>query len=468
MSSDDLLKRVPPHNLEAESACLGAMMMNSYAVDTVLQLLTDEDFFDIKNQIIFRAVASLRDKSIPVDIVSVSDYLNSTAELERIGGSAYLSRLVEQVPSATNVSYYAKIVLDKSVLRNLINTCSNIVDNVYEYQTEMDRVLDEAESSVFEASSRKVKSDFLILKKSLVEAIDVIENRKNQGEYTGIPTGFYLFDEMTSGFQKSDLVVIAARPSMGKTAFALNIALNIGKKNPDYGILFFSLEMSAQELTLRSLSSESGIPLKKIRSGRITKEDHQDLLTAAKKLEKTKILIDDTPAIPLNELRSKARRAFRKYDVKIIFIDHLQIITAGDPNKPSFNRVQEMSYITRSLKALAKELQIPVVALSQLSRASEKREDKAPMLSDLRDSGTIEQDADVISFLHRDEYYTGKKSEEELQKEKNQAELLILKHRNGPIGKVMLGFYGEIVKFMNLEQHRGDQERVADEMSRNF
>jgi len=440
------------------------MMMNSYAVDTVLQILTDEDFFDIKNQIIYRAIASLRDKSVPVDIVSVSEYLNSKSELEGIGGSSYLSRLVEAVPAATNVSYYTKIVLDKSVLRNLINTCSNIMDNVYEYQTEVERVLDEAESSVFEASSRKVKSDFAQLKDVLTDTLKTIDKRKSMGQYTGLPTGYYKYDEITSGLQESDLIVIAARPSMGKTALALNMAVNICRQFPDLGVLFFSLEMSTQELTMRILSTESRIEIMKLRSGRVHQSDWKDILGAAAMLEKCRLLIDDTPAISVNELRSKARRAIRKYNLKLIIIDHLQIVTAGDPSKPSYNRVQEMSFITRSLKALAKELKIPVLALSQLSRASEKRGDKdrRPILSDLRDSGTIEQDADVISFLHREEYYNDQ------TEDKGIAELIISKQRNGPIGTVKLGFLPGCVQFTNLEQHRGEQEYQIDSMSKEF
>jgi replicative DNA helicase len=464
MPSDDLLKRVPPHNLEAEAACLGAMMMNSYAVDTVLQILSDEDFFDIKNQIIFRAIASLRDKSVPVDIVSVSEYLSSKGELERIGGSAYLSRVVEGVPAATNVSYYGKIVLDKAVLRNLINTCSNIIDNVYEYQTEVERVLDEAESSVFEASSRKVKSDFAQLKDVLADTLKAIDKRKGMGLYTGLPTGFNKFDELTSGLQESDLIVIAARPSMGKTALALNMAVNICRQFPDLGVLFFSLEMSTQELTMRILSTESRLEIGKLRSGRVHQSDWKGILEAAAMLEKCRLLIDDTPAVSVNELRSKARRAIRKYNLKLIVIDHLQIVTAGDPSKPSYNRVQEMSFITRSLKALAKELKIPVLALSQLSRASEKRgdKDKRPILSDLRDSGTIEQDADVIAFLHREEYYN-KDTED-----KGLAELIISKQRNGPIGMTKLGFKADTVWFYDPEMHRGDQEYQAEATSKDF
>lgn len=449
MESEDLIRRVPPHNLEAEMACLGAMMSAPQAVDIVLETINEDDFFDEKNRIIFSAICTLRDASDPIDPVTVSDRLESSRLLTKAGGAAYLAKLTESVPAFSSVSYYAKVIMEKAILRGLLNSAMEIADNVYQYQSDVGKVANDAEQDVFNITSRQYRRGYVHVKDVINSTLRGIERIETSGEiYTGVPTGYPDFDQLTSGLQRGDLIVLAARPSMGKTALALNIAANVASKVKDGGILFFSLEMSTQELVLRLLSSESRIGLQKIRKAHISKEEWHYLIDAADNISKWKFIIDDTPGISVQEIRSKARRIVSREKVSIIIVDHLQLVAGTDSNKMVPNRVQEISYISRNLKAIAKELDLPVVVLSQLSRAVETRVDKHPLLSDLRESGAIEQDADIVTFLYRDDYYKRDKSES-----RGVTEFIVAKQRNGPTDTVFLTFLSDCVKFETADRH---------------
>jgi len=475
MGADDLVKRIPPHSLEAEESCLGAMLMSKSAISTIQELLRDEDFFDEKNRIIYRTIEELSEKNLPVDAISVSERLSSAGLLQKVGGSTYLAKLIENVPSLSNVQYHARIVLEKSMLRELINAARIIIDNVYDNPTDVERLSDEAERLIFDVTNRKLRSNYKLLKDILTDTLKGIERISHLKHiYTGLPTGFTEFDDKTSGLQNGDLIVIAARPSMGKTAFALNIASNVAKMKPrdssskeleGNAVLFFSLEMSFQELVLRMLSSESRIDMQRLRKGQLRPQEKEwdELVRAAGELSKMRILVDDTPAISINEIRAKSRRLKSRYDIKLIIIDHLQLITTVESNKLIINRNNEISYISRSLKALAKELNIPIIVLSQLSRKVDERGgDHRPILSDLRESGAIEQDADVVAFLYREEYY--KKDTDK----KNIAELLLQKQRNGPTGDIQLAFSREIVRFDNLDIHSTYLEAQNEPLEQEF
>ena len=459
--SSDAFKRVPPHNAEAEMACIGSMLISNQAVNTVVQELKESDFYDARNQMIFRAVLDLQQKGISVDIVSVAERLDAVGALQKVGGTAYLSQIAENVPAAANVGFYTNMVLGRSILRSLIDASLHIIDNVYESQMDVEKTMESAERTIFDITQRGLGSDYFEIRTAIADTLKGIERRsKSDHLYTGIPTGFREFDEMTSGLQNGDLIVIAARPSMGKTALAMNMAVNIAETNPEMGILVFSLEMSYQQLALRMLSSESRLPNEKFRSGKLSVPDWDLLIRAAGKLSQMNIIIDETPAIPVNLLRSKSRRLYHEKKLGLIVVDHMQLITGEDSYRPSTNRVQEVAFISRSLKALAKELSIPVVVLSQLSRGVENREDKEPKLSDLRDSGSIEQDADIVCFLYRDEYYRKEKSTKP-----GVADLIIEKHRNGPIGKVELKFFKEFVRFENLDKTYANYQPSGDSVA---
>ncbi len=454
MAFDDLLKRTPPHSMEAEESCIGAMLMSKNAISAIQEIIRDDDFFDEKNRIIFKAINDLSEKNQPVDTVSLTNKLESSGLLQKAGGNAYIARLIENVPSLSNVQAHARIVLEKSMLRELINSARTIIDNVYEDQSDVEKLSDEAERLIFNVTNRKLRSNYQLIKDIIPDTLKGIERiSKSKHVYTGLPTGFTELDDKTSGFQNGDLIVIAARPSMGKTAFALNIASNIAKMNENNSVMIFSLEMSYQELVFRMLSSESRLDMQKLRKGQlrtssIKEEDEWErLVNAAGTLSRMKILIDDTPAITLNEIRAKSRRVKARFGIKALFIDHLQLVTTVDSNKMIINRNNEISYISRSLKALAKELEIPIIVLSQLSRKVDERgKDHRPILSDLRESGAIEQDADIVAFLYREEYYN-KDSDK-----KNRADLLLQKQRNGPIGDIQMAFSKESVRFDNLDK----------------
>ncbi|MGC8765156.1 MAG: replicative DNA helicase [Brevinematia bacterium] len=455
MAYDELLKKVPPYSIEAEQACLGVMLFSPVVVPTVLESLNEDDFYDERHRLIFGAIYELYDVGSLIDVVTVSERLQATNKLAKAGGLEYLSRLIELIPSYSNVSAYVKIILNRSILRNLLNASRRIMDLVYESdKDDIEKICDEAERIIFEVTHRRLRSDYKLINEIISETLAGIDRvHKAKHIFTGLPTGFTEFDEKTSGLQNGDLVVIAARPSMGKTAFALSVAANVARVKGQQAtahqnaVLIFSLEMSFQELALRMLSSEAGIDMQRLRKGDIKEGEWDELTAAAGRLSFMQILVDDTPAISLNEIRAKSRRVKSKYNLKLIIIDHLQLVTTSDSSKVIINRNAEISYISRSLKALAKELNIPVLVLSQLSRAVENRTDKRPILSDLRESGAIEQDADVVAFLFRESYYDKESTKG------NTTELIIQKQRNGPTGTVELAFLSNIVKFENLAKH---------------
>ena len=440
--------RIPPQNIEAEQAVLGAIFLEPSSLTVTSELLIPEDFYRSSHQKIFNVMIKLNDEGKAVDLITVTEELSATKNLEEVGGVSYLSELAGSVPTAANVEYYARIVEEKSLLRRLIRTATTIAQEGYSREDEVEELLREAEKTIMEVAQRKNSGSFQNIKDVLVRTYDNIEiltNRK--GDVTGIPTGFAELDRMTAGFQRNDLIIVGARPSVGKTAFALNIAQNVATKT-DENVAIFSLEMGSEQLVMRMLCAEGNINAQNLRTGALTDEDWRKLTMAMGSLSNAGIYIDDTPGVRIGEIRSKCRRLKQEHGLGMILIDYLQLIQ-GD-GRSGDNRQQEVSEISRSLKALARELQVPVIALSQLSRGVEQRQDKRPMMSDIRESGSIEQDADIVAFLYRDDYYD-KESEN-----KNIIEIIIAKQRNGPVGTVSLAFVKEYNKFVNLERRFDD------------
>ncbi|MGY3714904.1 replicative DNA helicase [Sutcliffiella cohnii] len=448
--SDLFADRIPPQNIEAEQAVLGAIFFEPSSLTLASELLLPDDFYRAAHQKIFDTMLTLSDQGEPIDLVTVTASLADQKILEEIGGVSYLSDLANAVPTAANIEYYAKIVEEKSILRRLIRTATNIAQEGYAREDAVAGLLNEAEKQILEVSQRKNAGVFKNIKDVLVQAYDNIEAMHNQkGEVTGIPTGFSELDRMTAGFQRNDLIIVAARPSVGKTAFALNIAQNVAVKARE-NVAIFSLEMGADQLVMRMLCAEGNINAQNLRTGQLTTEDWGKLTMAMGSLSNAGIYIDDTPGIRVSEIRSKCRRLAQENGLGMILIDYLQLIQGSGRNGGE-NRQQEVSEISRSLKALARELKVPVIALSQLSRGVEQRQDKRPMMSDIRESGSIEQDADIVAFLYRDDYYD-KESEN-----KNIIEIIIAKQRNGPVGTVSLAFVKEYNKFVNLERRFDDE-----------
>ncbi|WP_050180241.1 replicative DNA helicase [Domibacillus robiginosus] len=442
--SDVLTDRVPPQNIEAEQAVLGAIFLEPSALTVASEILIPEDFYRNAHQQIYLTMLKLGDHGKAVDVVTVTEDLAAHKLIEDVGGISYLSELAAAVPTAANIEYYARIVEEKSLLRRLIRTATTIATDGYERENEVEGLLSEAEKSIMEVAQRKNAGAFHNIKDVLVRTYDNIEllhNRK--GDVTGIPTGFAELDRMTAGFQRNDLIIVAARPSVGKTAFALNIAQNVAT-NTDETVAIFSLEMGAEQLVMRMLCAEGNINAQSLRTGTLTDEDWRKLTMAMGSLSNSGIYIDDTPGVRIGEIRSKCRRLKQEQGLGMILIDYLQLIQGN--GRSGENRQQEVSEISRSLKALARELEVPVIALSQLSRGVEQRQDKRPMMSDIRESGSIEQDADIVAFLYRDDYYD-KESEN-----KNMIEIIIAKQRNGPTGTVELAFVKEYNKFVNVER----------------
>lgn len=440
----DTLQRVPPQNIEAEQSVLGAMLLEKEAILSASEILKGEDFYKESHKKIFEVIIDLYDKNEPVDLITVSEELRKRNALEEIGGITYITALANSVPTAANVAYHAKIVKDKSIMRKLIHVSTKLVSMGYEEGRDVEEVLDEAERMIFEIAQRRSMEGFASIRDVVIETFDMIEQLyKNKGRMTGVPTGFLDLDEMTSGFQPSDLIIIAARPSMGKTSFALNIAqyAAIREKVP---VAIFSLEMSKEQLVQRMLCAEAHIDSHKLRTGNLDEDDWPKLARAMGPLSEAPIFIDDTPGINIMEMRAKARRLKAEKGLGLILIDYLQLMQ-GRGN--SENRQQEISEISRSLKALARELRVPVVALSQLSRAPEMRQDHRPILSDLRESGSQEQDSDLVAFLYRDEYYHPDTDK------KNIAEVIIAKQRNGPTGVIELVWLDKYTKFANKAKY---------------
>ncbi|MGI6373602.1 MAG: replicative DNA helicase [Caldicoprobacterales bacterium] len=443
MTMMESLSRMPPHNMEAEQSVLGCMLLDKESVATATDFLKAEDFYAEAHKEIFESMLDIYDHGDPVDLVTVTEQLRQRGTLEAVGGVAYISDLSMVVPSTANIRYYVSIVEEKSILRRLISVCNEIIKQSYEAREELDLIIDHAEKSIFQITQRNTSSDFEPIKTVLLETYARIEEMsKNKGRIIGIPTGFTDFDQKTSGLQPSDFILVAARPSMGKTSFVLNIAQHAAL-HENVPVAIFSLEMSREQLVQRMLSSEANVELQKIRTGDLDEREWIKLVEAAGPLSQAPIYIDDTPGISAMEIRSKARRLKMEKGLGMIIIDYLQLMTGRGRVE---NRQQEISEISRSLKALARELSVPVVTLSQLSRAPEARTDHRPMLSDLRESGAIEQDADVVVFIYRDEYYNPD------TEKKNIAELIISKQRNGPTGTVELVWLGQFTKFANYDK----------------
>lgn len=440
---DEMIGRVPPHNNEAEQSVIGAIFLEPQALITAAEVLMPEDFYRVAHQKIFDTMLLLSDKGQAIDVVTVTEELSATKQLEDVGGISYLTEIANSVPTAANIFHYANIVEEKALLRRLIRVATTIVEDGYTREDEVEALLSEAERQMMEVSSRKNSGDFKHIKDVLVDTYENIELLHIQkGDVTGIPSGFTDLDRMTAGFQRNDLIIVAARPSVGKTAFALNVAQNVATKT-DENVAIFSLEMGADQLVMRMLCAEGNIDAQVLRTGALQDEDWRKLTMAMGSLSNAGIFIDDAAGLRVNEIRSKCRRLKQEHGLGMIIIDYLQLISGS--GRSGENRQQEVSEISRSLKALARELEVPVIALSQLSRGVEQRQDKRPMLSDLRESGSIEQDADIVSFLYRDDYYD-KESENE-----NMIEIIIAKQRNGPTGTVTLAFAKEYNKFVNVD-----------------
>ncbi|OZU89446.1 replicative DNA helicase [Virgibacillus indicus] len=449
--NDSWSDRRPPHNIEAEQSVIGAIFLEPEAFSTASELITAEDFYRASHQRIFAAMMKLADKGEPIDVVTVTSYLHDLKQLEEAGGVSYLSELAESVPTAANIEYYSKIVDEKSLLRRLIRSATDIVTSGFEREDEVEDVLNEAEKSILEVSGRKNSGAFKAIKDVLIDVYDNIEQLHHQdADVTGVPAGFRDLDRITSGFQRNDLIIIAARPSVGKTAFALNVAQNVAV-NTDENVAIFSLEMGADQLVQRMLCAEGNIDAQRLRNGQLQADDWSKLTMAMGSLSNAGIFIDDSPGIRVSEIRSKCRRLKQEHGLGMILIDYLQLIQ-GSVNSRE-NRQQEVSEISRSLKGLARELEVPLIALSQLSRGVESRQDKRPMMSDLRESGSIEQDADIVGFLYRDDYY-----DQESEKQ-NIIEIIISKQRNGPVGTVELAFVKEYNKFVDLD-HRYQESDI--------
>jgi len=452
---DDTLRRVPPQNLEAEESVLGGVLLDNTALDRVVELLQPDDFYRGAHRKLFNAMLELSERSEPVDLITLSEALRSRGDLADVGGAAYLGELAERVPTAANIVHYARIVRDRAVLRGLITAATEIATRGYEASGDVAELLDRAEQLIFDISERRVRNAFTRLSEVLVESIKTIERLYEQKQsVTGVPTGFVDLDRMLSGLQPSDLIIVAGRPSMGKTAIVLNVAEHAALR-ADVGVAVFSLEMAKEQLAMRMLCSEARVDLARVRTGHLSDREFPRLAMAAGRLGDAPIFIDDTPALSVLELRAKARRLKRDPANKLglVIVDYIQLMRSSEGRD---NREQEISEISRSLKALAKELRVPVLALSQLNRQVESRTPPVPRLADLRESGAIEQDADVIIFLYRDDYYN------EDSDKKGLAEVIVAKQRNGPTGSVELTFLREFTRFENREVGHDDEGQEGE------
>jgi len=444
------LGKVPPHDIEAEQAVIGSMLTDKDAVISAVEFIGPEDFYREDNKAIYEAILNLYNKAEPVDLITVKSELVSLGKFEAIGGLEYLSVLPEKVPTTANVEKYIKIVEEKSMLRVLIKTANELITLGYAETEEVENIMDTAEKRIFDIIQNRNQKGFSSLKDVLVESFAELEKLYNLKQpVTGIPTGFADLDYKTAGLHSSDLILIAARPAMGKSAFVLNIATNVAI-NAKVPVAIFNLEMSKKQLVNRILCSEAMVDSNKVRTGKVDEEDWVKLATALGPLSEAPIYIDDTPGISIMEIRAKCRKLKLEKDIGLVVIDYLQLIQGS--NKKNASREQEISEISRSLKIMAKELDLPVIALSQLSRAVESRQDKRPMLSDLRESGAIEQDADIVMFIYRDDYYNPE------TERKNIAEITISKHRSGPTGTTELLWMGSYTKFANIDRYHGGED----------
>ncbi len=441
--------RIPPQDLEAEKSLLGAILISDGALPEILTILKPRDFYEERHQLIFEAMTSLYDQHKPVDLLTVTTELKTKKQLKEVGGAPYLTELSNFVPAATHAKAYAEIIEKASTRRRLIKAGNEIANKAFEDDADVQSLIGSAEKELFEVSDKIVRSDYVAMDELLADAFDRIEElHKNKGTLRGLKTGFRDLDKKTAGFQKGDLIIIGARPAMGKTTFAQNLTYNIASINKK-GVLFFSMEMAANEIVDRMISDVSGVDNWKMRTGNLSEDEFQRIGEAMGEMDELPIYIDDSSSMTIMDLRNKARRAMHDKNIGIIIVDYLQLIQGSDRYKG--NRVQEVTEISRGLKILARELEVPVVALAQLSRSVTGRDDPRPVLSDLRESGSIEQDADLVMFLHRPDYY---RQNDDNYEETHITELLIAKHRHGAIGKIELYFHPELLRFMSLDKTR--------------
>lgn len=442
--------RLPPQNIEAEQSVLGSILLDPEAIIPAMEYVESNDFYRRAHQLIFQSMVDLNERNEAIDVITIANNLESKDQLEDVGGTPYLAEIATTVPTATNVEHYAKIVEERSILRNLIRTATEIASKGYQETDNLPNLLDEAERSILEVSEKKSRSGFVDIETVLRNTINNIDDLfQNDDDITGISTGYKMLDQMTAGLHEDELIILAARPGVGKTAFALNIAQNIGTKT-DETVAIFSLEMGAEQLVNRMLCAEGTIDATHLRTGQLTEEEFTKLFVAMGSLSKANIYIDDTPGIRTAEIRAKCRKLKQeKGSIGLIVIDYLQLIEGTGRE----SRQQEVSEISRQLKKLAKELSVPVVALSQLSRSVEQRQDKRPILSDLRESGSIEQDADIVAFLYREDYYRGEDGEEDESADENIVEVILEKNRSGARGTCKLLFIKEYNKFSSLSYY---------------
>jgi replicative DNA helicase len=447
-TSELALHKLPPQHIEAEQCVLGAILLENDALLKALEVLQPTHFYRDAHRKIFEAILDLFERNEPIDLLTVSESLRKRSQLDEVGGSTYLATLLETVPTAANIRYHARMVREKAILRSLINVSTEVIAECYEHTEDVEELLDRAERMIFEISEQRVNAAFANLKELLKDSIRYTEQLyERHGLITGIPSGFRDFDQLTAGLQPSDLIIIAARPGMGKTSYALNIARNVARRfqEPQQSVAIFSLEMSKEQLALRMLCAEAEIDSNNLRRGYIEKREWGRLVNAANDLSDLPIYIDDSPGLSALDIRAKARRLQAEHGLGLIIIDYLQLLRGRGRIE---NRQQEISEISRSLKALAKELKIPVMACAQLSRAVEQRGDRIPQLADLRESGAIEQDADLIAFIYRDEVYNKE------TKDKGIAKIIVGKQRNGPTGEIELQFSKEYARFKDLDRRR--------------
>lgn len=441
--------RVPPQDLEAEKSLLGALLLSDAAFPNVLEVLKAEDFYEPRHIDIFKGMTALYEHHRPIDLMTLTAELKNRKTLKSIGGAPYLTELTNFVPTASHVDAYADIVAAAALRRRLIQAGSEIATAAYDGSTKIEDLIGKAEKNLFEVSDKTVKSDYVALEELLIDAYDRIEElHKNKGALRGLKTGFRDLDKKTAGLQKGDLIIVGARPAMGKTTFAQNLAYNVATRNGgNKGVLFFSMEMAKNEIIDRMISDVSGVDNWKIRTGNIEAEDFTAIGDAMSDMSEVPLYLDDTSSMTILELRNKARRAAHDHDISMVIVDYLQLLQGSD--RYAGNRVQEVTEISRGLKTLARELEIPVIALAQLSRSVTGRDDPRPVLSDLRESGSIEQDADLVMFLHRPDYY---KQNNDDYEPTNITELILAKHRHGPVGKIELYFHPELLRFMSLDK----------------
>lgn len=443
--------KIPPHNLDAEMSLLGAILIDEEVLADVTDKVKADDFYEKRHQLIFAAMIRLFEVHRPIDLLTLSDELEKKDHIEIVGGSSYLNELTNYVPTAANAGTYAELVGQRAVRRRLIKASTEIAELAYEDDTNTQEILEQAEAELFSVSDTSLKQDLVSLEQILTESFDRMEElHRDRGKLRGVKTGWRDLDNMTAGLQRSDLIILAARPAMGKTTFVTNLAYNVASKEK-HSVLFFSLEMSKEQLVDRMLSDASGVDAWNIRTGNLSDDDFEKISTAMGDMAEAPIFIDDTPGLTVLEMRTKARRQAHIQPLGLIIIDYLQLMQGRARSGGDMNRVQEVSEISRGLKLIARELNVPVIALSQLSRSVESRTPPIPQLSDLRESGSIEQDADIVQFIYRPGYYNP--DDPELQ---NITELHIAKHRNGPTGKIELYFHPERLRFMSLDKRHAD------------